>query len=511
MPLRRAVGVLGAVFFVWGCNAILGIEEQGVRPSVVVDAEAPDAGPNMGACLTDEDCAIADGCYTPHCTSGQCSYGLCEVAGKACAAGTCDPTTRTCSGSTDYGFRTTSYPTVAPACADASDCVVALWPFLFVGTSSGVTAMYVDDPLAAGARTIPVGGFDGPVGKLVVSGRRLWILGSPTSPDGGLATTLRIGYVDVATTPTLHRLDAMTTELGVPAPMTGFAAPDGALFVAIVTGVQGLDFASARLAPPLPTNGRFVLGGDAGASAGDGITLHPAAGLVPHALAQIVASSGERLIVHEPPSTYFAIAAPGTTAAQAEAKVVTTFPAAAGPTTFEQSAAGALLGVSAPPNDPASDCGCTSVARARWLFASKDDVAIDQATAIDTESYKNPQIAGQACHVCTGGYFSPIAQGVLLGANEALIAAPAGDPPANRIRTAVRLVTRAPAAADARRRFVLPTAEHPSGNFATDRLAFAADRGLGFLVVSDAANTARVSIFDPRCEAPLPSSADAGE
>lgn len=499
--LAGALGVAALLVLVApGCNLVLGIEEQGRRPITATDATVAETGVTTGPCTQDADCVAPDACYTAHCdtSTGRCWNRVCEVAGKACSAGTCNPTTRACEGTTDYGFRTTSYPVIAPGCADAGECVAAIWPFLFVGTPGGVTAMYVDDPLAKGARTIPVSGFEGAVGKLVASGSRLWILGTPEGGDGGTTMTVALGFIDVPTsTTTLERLDATTSRFDEPlVSMTAFAAPKEALYVALALGPGAAGFPNALITPPLPARGRFVLAGAGGG--GDAIELRPASDVPQGASGLLVGSSGERLVVHEFPSTYFMITGPGTPAPKAEARIATTFAPAVSFPSFAQGRQGALVSASIVHDDPPNDCGCSSVARMRWLFASKDDRAIDQTTAIDVERYRNEQSNNQPCHTCLSGYFVPPVRAVWLDDNTALVAAPAKDP--NRARTAVRAVTRSPAERLTGRRFVVPPEEASAGTPGADRLAFTADKGIGFLVITDVMNRARLSIFDARCQ-----------
>jgi hypothetical protein len=507
--VRRAAFVVGAALVpaalsLWGCNMILGIEEQG-RRSDGADARGADAAPGGESCAQDSDCIAPDACYTPHCDTshGRCWYGLCEVAGKACSAGSCNPTTRRCEGETDYGFRTTSFAlTATPACTDPTSCVAALWPFVFIGTASGVVATFVDDPLASAARSLSVSGFDGPVTKLVASGSRLWILGALSASDAGSAT-LPIGFVDVPSDPTVRRLEATTTSFDFPlAAATAFPAPDGALYVSIDSPAKG--FATALVNAPLPPRGQFAIAGEgAGTAKGPSdYTLQPASGVNVDA-GVLAASSGDRLVVHSYPSTYVILASPGSPSARAEAPAVATFPPPLVPPSFAQGPDGALLLGGSLSADLPGDCNCTSVARARWLFANGSASTIAMDTAVDVEDYQNAQVAGQACHTCAGSYFLPLTRVAWLDSNRALVATAASDPSENRVRAAVRVVTRDPLGADPKRRFVLPANELPTGNFAAERIALTTDRGLGYLVVTSATQRSQLSVFDPRCESGL--------
>ncbi|MDF2696738.1 MAG: hypothetical protein K0S65_5121, partial [Labilithrix sp.] len=259
---------------------------------------------------------------------------------------------------------------------------------------------------------------------------------------------------------------------------------------------------------PLPDRGRFELavgdGGvvglttDAGAGASD-FTLHPAAGVTVDA-GLLAASSGDRLVVHSYPSTYVILASAGSPAARAEAPTVVTFPPPLVYPSFAQGPDGALLLAGSLASDLPGDCNCTSLSRARWLFARGNDSAIEPDVAVDVEDYQNAQIPDQPCHTCTGAYFLPLTRVAWLDSKSALVAAAASDPATNRARTSVRLVTRDPLGTDPTRRFVIPEAELPSGNFAADRIALTTDRAHGYLVISDATRRTTLSIFDPRCE-----------
>ena len=240
--LRAALGALGIlVTSTWGCNLLLGIEEQARRPEAARarDRRVDDARRRVRA----EHGLRRAGCLLPPRIAiralADAGTGSAEIAGRACAAGSCNPVTKQCEGATDYGLRTTSHSmTVAPACTDPQDCVAARWPFVFIGANNGVIATFVDDPIADAARSLTVG-VEGVVTKLVVSGSRLWILSRVADRPRTTLFTAPLAYLDVPSNPTVRRLEAKAARFELPsAAATAFAAPDGGLYLAIDSARQ---------------------------------------------------------------------------------------------------------------------------------------------------------------------------------------------------------------------------------------------------------------------------------
>jgi hypothetical protein len=137
------------------------------------------------------------------------------------------------------------------------------------------------------------------------------------------------------------------------------------------------------------------------------------------------------------------------------------------------------------------------------VLPSLNATAVDTNKNVDPEVYSNPIVdpLTSVCHTCTGGYFNQPSLTAWLDPRSALVAAPASDPAANRVYTAVRLLERDPLAAPPKRRFVTSATDMPAGNSTVDRIALTSSGGFGFLVIADTeGNGAKLSIYDPRCD-----------
>lgn len=498
----RSVGV-GLVMLVGvaGCNALLGLDEQSLRP---------DAGPGEtgtvtpDACRVDSDCVPPNGCYTGRCDAvlGACAYTLCSSNARACSAGTCDPATLTCKDDKDYGFRAGGYavPDVTIGCKDASACVAAAFPFVFIGTPNGITALGVESIIGSAARKIPTQ-IDIHPAQLVVSGRRLWILGEVqgTAPP----YQLPIAVVSVPSDPTTPSFRATTILAAYPFPTAvGFPAPDGGLFVSFNDATQG--FPTARVDAPLPSNASFELQAASGpAPSASTLPMFRITQDAPNG--SIVASSGERLVVYRTPATFNLITTPATTTATlAPDDVMAPAPPLLAPPRFAQGPSGTVMLGGPVTADPAGDCNCTSHQRLQWVLPNASATKVDATQVADPEAYQNPFVGGDAaCHTCNpASYFVGGTLATWVDDRSALVAAPASDPAANRTLTAVRLLERDPIAAPPTRRFSTTPTDVPTGNFASDRIAIASSNGLGYLLLADSqGNGVTLATIDPRCDA----------
>lgn len=507
-----AVAVTGGVA-AFGCNLVLGIEEHEARPEdgggVDVEGAGLDATrPNGDRCTVDTDCHPPNPCYKAHCDTalGSCRYSLCEST-RACAAGVCNPQTLSCEDERDYGFRATSYGlgTITLGCKkNPSACVGSVYPFLFVGTKNEVAALRVDDLRGIEARTVPLVDLGVRPGQIVVSGRRVWILGDVQGTEPPYV--LPIASVDVPSDPTVRELRAKSATIKYPFPSAaGFPAPNGGLYVAFNDATQNLP--AALVNDPLPADLVFAVSGptpDGGAKVPDPPgtpthTMYRTTSLP--AGATLVASSGPRLLAYRFPITFNLIGDPGTAqaTAQPDTALAPPLPAYLLPR-FAQGPDGVVL-LATPINaDPPADCNCTSHQRLQWVLSSAIAPTAEANQLADPEGYSNPNATPSSpCHTCA--YFAQPSLPAWLDSKSALVAAPASDPAANRTLTSVRLIERDPIAAPPKRRSSSAPSEVPTGNFATDRIALVASGGLGFLVIADSeGNNSRLSIFDPRCD-----------
>ena len=510
LRVTMAVAVAGI-----GCNLVFGIEEHPVRPADAgIEAEAliPDAAPAPDKCSTDSDCRPPNGCYKSRCdtTLGTCRYLLCEGE-RACSAGVCNPTTFECEDERDYGFRAASYPldaTLGSCNKNPSACVGAAYPFLFVGTRDEVVAMRVDDLRATTSRRVAINGLRARPGKIIVSGRRVWVVGDIQGIEPPY--TVAIGNIEIPADPTARQLEATTAIFKYPFPsLAAFPAPNGGLYVTYDDAANPQDLPTALFSAPVSADGIFgVVGGppDGGAKVPDPpgpptVLMHRVAGLAPGS--RLVASSGPRLLAFRFPITFNLITDPGTDRATAQADTVLAppFPGLAQPR-FSQGPDGVVMMSGPIAADPPGDCNCSSRQRMHWVLPNVTATAVDISKFIDPEVYQNPLVDPLAvCHTCTGGYFAQPSLTTWLDPRSALVAAPASDPAANRAFTAVRLLERDPLAAPPKRRLVTTAAEPPAGNSTVDRIALTGSGGFGLLVIADnEGNGARLSIYDPRCD-----------
>lgn len=503
--------------FVAGCNLILGIDEQGPRPEAV---DAGEAGPPLTGdrCNVDGDCAPPNGCYTGRCDTvvGACVYELCAVKDRLCTRGRCNLGTMTCEGESPIGFAATTYdaPGLTLGCGrDTAACVAAAFPFLFVGTPTGVVALVADDLGATVARTITISGPPIVPARIVASGRRLWILGAAqgTTPP----YTLPIATIDVPADPTATSLALHVGSFAFASPNAGaFVAPNGGLW--LTTAVDTSVYA-ARIDAPIGTTGAIwpetavTDGGlDASEAGADGGLVPPPSSeptivmrRVPlPAGGAIVAASGDRLVVHRAPGTINLVTGAGTTAPElGPDQPIAPAPIALGAPAFTAGPEGTTLMSVAVNGDVAAECNCTTKARHQWLFTSAAQASVEPNLHVDAETYVNPNgVPPAPCRTCT--YFSAPSSATWIDGASALVLSAASDPVENRASAAVRLVTRDPLGGSEARRFRrLPTAS-PRGDLVTDRVALASSAGYGYLVVANAEGTdLDVTLFDPRCDA----------
>lgn len=487
-----------------GCNAILGIEEQGPRPPPEEDAGVvPEASaPRDDTCTTDADCVPPNGCYTGRCDTvlGACVYTLCESKTNACRASRCNASSGTCDPNTErrYGFKATGYtvPDVSLGCVlDPPSCVAAVHPFVFVGTKSGVSALAVDDLLATSPRVVPVRGFDLPAARVVASGRRIWLLGAVQ----GTAAPYRvpIGVIDVPSDPTVTSLEARLSTFSYSFPtIEAFAAPAGGLFVSYNDATQGLP--TAMLQTPLPPEGVFGLSG-AVPDGGAAVPSLPDATHVMHRIANVppgsslVASSADRLIAYRFPASLNLVPNPAQPAAAAMPDAsVDVGPAALAAPRFATGPDG-VVAMTLPVDPAPADCNCIAEQRLLWLLPNAAATSFDQNQLVAYERYTNPMQT--TCGNCQPFAIPSLA--AWIDAKTILAAAPGSE--GERTRTAVRVLTRDPIAAPATKRFV--TVPEEQGDFAVHKVALTSSAGFGYLLVANAeGNAVALSLFDPRCE-----------
>lgn len=510
--VRAAIAIAVATV---GCNLVLGIEEHDLRAAdagIEAEAPIPEAAPPTDRCTSDADCRAPNGCYKARCdtTLGVCRFALCE-GGRACSAGVCNPATLKCEDERDYGFRAASYPlgtTLGSCSKNPSACVGGAYPFLFIGTRDEVVALRIDDLRTTDVRRVPINDLRVRPGRIVASAHRVWIVGDVQGSEPPY--TLAIASIDVPADPTTRELAAKSGTLKYPFPsVEAYPAPNGGLFIAYDDAANPQNLPAALISEPLTTDG--VVGVAAGQPADGGtkvpdppspptLVMYRTASLV--AGSNLVASSGGRLLAYRFPITFNVITGPGTAEATAQADTVLAPPyAGLVVPRFTQGPDGVVLMGGPIVADPPGDCNCSSRQRMHWILPNALATTVDTSKFLDPEVYSNPFADPAICRSCPLGYFAQPSLAVWLDSRSALVAAPQSDPAANRVLTAVRLLERDPLAASPKRRVAMPATELPTGNFASDRIALAASNGFGFLVIADPeGNSARLSIFDPRCD-----------
>jgi hypothetical protein len=507
--LGVALGGLGTIVSLASCNLVFGIEEQGTRSledaNDASDDSAEAGRPALEKCKRDADCIAPNTCFTPHCDTvlGACTYALCEAKGRTCAAGVCNTATFACSDPQPYSFITTRYdvPNVTSGCGPSpNDCVAAAFPFVFIGTRDDVVALRGDDLVATTPTKVAISDLTVRPAQLLVSGRRLWVLGAVQGQVPPYR--LPIASIDVPSDPTVASLHAQTLVLTYPYPTArAFAAPNGGVYVTYDDAPSG--FPTAALAGPLPANTNLVAAMDGGSPPPGAVVMTRVTGAPGNGT--IVASSGSRLVVHRYPSTFNIVASPGTEAAATQPDLPLQ-PAlvAYGPITFAVGSDGTMVMSGAVNADvPMPDCNCTSHVRLQWVFPNAIATTTDTGVFLDPEGYTNP-FSGMspACRVCMGDYFGPRALATWIDRRSVLIAAPYSGQGPNRSITDVRVLARDPSEANEKRRAQTKATDSPHGDFATDRIALTSANGIGYLVIADGqGNDVSLSVVDPRCDA----------
>ena len=478
------------------------VVESGAPETSILDAADEPRVPHAH-CTADVDCVAPNACYTAHCdlVLGACTYALCEAKGRACSAGHCDVAKSTCDAPQDYGLRTTRYEIGGATLGcptSANDCFAAIYPFVFVGTTTDVVIVRADDLRATAFTAVNHGGSPVPPARIVASGRRLWILGAVqgTAPSYRLPLT----WIDVPSDPTVASIAVQSTLVTWPfVDAVGFAAPDGGVFLSSGDAAQG--FPTVRMNPPFPSTPTVaVANADAGPPSPK--PTNPMYRVSAPPGSALVASSGSRLVLDRGAVVNLVTGA-GTPSAQVDGDqaLVPGFAAFSAPR-FAQGPDGVVL-LTAPiiADGPPPDCDCTTHEHLHWVLPNAVAKATDVNVAVDLEGYTSPRVGGGVCHQCNPNYVTLPSLATWLDAKTALLVAPSSGPPANQAVPAVRVVERDPIASAPNRRFVPAATETPAGNFASDRIALASSNGFGYLLVASGAGTdVHLSIFDPRCD-----------
>ena len=483
MRARLALGLLlacgGASAVVAACS--LGLDETkiagggdgGVDGATPVDGGADGDAANPVACQNDPDCKPANACLTGRCDKarGVCLYDLCPAA--ACKASVCNPSTKTCSVPTTYGFHAGSFKVTAGGVgcggggAGGRRCFAAVFPFVFVGTTNGVVAYSVADPTDSSPAALPVAGLPFFPQNIVASGTRVYFVGAVAGNY-----KVPIAWVDVPGDPTVAKLSATTVFNSLQLPSIDRVFPDTAGGIYLVHDSVAKSYPAAHVTAPLKDL--------------DALTFFATAGLP--AGAAPFAASGSRLVTFRQESgpnwaANFSLepnAATGSAQNSGEGSLVPSFGNSYLPAYVSHGSEGSLVFNTGAVNAPDGGGATLTAARLGWIVEDAGVTKVEATAKIDVEKYGvNPGVGADVP--------GPVAW---LDSKRALVLAASA---ANTSQTAVQLATRDPQPAIVPgRRFVLP--------FVPSVLAATASNGFGYVLAPDAPDSATVHMFGTGCD-----------
>lgn len=429
-------------------------------------------------CTRDEECATTHGCLKGRCdlTRLVCVYDVCRPT--ACNAAACDTAKAACEAPKPYPYRAAQFATRSPVVTNGRG-FAAVYPFLFVLTSTGAVAFNISTPSSTTPPEVPIVGLGFVPTQMVTSGNRVYFTAAHTGP-AEMATRLPVAYADVPTDPFAERIVAHGALATYNQPQTSAATlfPRGgqtALHVGPVAGSFPAALLEAPLVEPLVVTG---------------LPITFSAGSIP------VAVSGNRLVMYSlNPATSIAsfgiIAGAGNPSTQnagdtafADYSLVTPSQA------WDSSDDGAVYwSVGSRTKLPSAEPPEPATRAVKGGFILPDATGMFQQANIDVEVYANVAVADGAAVA------GPVA---LLDADTALVTtADAANPTAT---TAVQFVKREPLAvlknADGTtpRRLTIPAP-------ITSIVGAAASNGLGFVLENRATPTphGEIHVFDPAC------------
>jgi hypothetical protein len=182
--------------------------DSGTTPKTDAGVAAGDAGADAGpttSCTKDADCVSTDPCLVGRCDlpRSECVFDICPTKGTTCSAAICS--NDTCGAATPYKFASATKISVPSglSCAPGK-CIVAVHPFVFLGTNEGVVA-YPFDPANPSPAPIVVSDIPFLATGLGVSGDRVYVVGG-TLNNG--VTRTQIAWIDVPSSPLVSAIHA---------------------------------------------------------------------------------------------------------------------------------------------------------------------------------------------------------------------------------------------------------------------------------------------------------------
>ena len=442
---------------------------QGPLSDANADTGSP-TGPDAAPCEDDSACKATHACLTGKCDLSRktCVYDVCKAT--ACNAAVCDVEKATCGAQTPYKLKATQFSLGQQILC--GNCAVAVHPWLFVVTPTGVVAYNVSNVGAADPPQVPITGLGFVPGQMIQAGGRVWLLGGQSGPG---PSRFPIAYIDPPADPFATKIAATTVLVGYDRPSEGISLFNGGGGAALLIGPAASQYPSSLLEPPLvePVSKTTT-------------ALPFAQNTGP------VATSGRRLLMGGligATETVNFIEGAGTATPQGGLPVGLPEVGAVGnQRRFAQSADGAIffaagVHVGAPPDVR------TRALRGHFVVADQAAPIVGNV-GVDIEVYDDPAVViGE-----NGGVLGPLA---MIDAKTVMVTALARE---NAAQTAVDFIVREP----------LGFAKDPGGQIQRQVLpvglgAFAAataSNGIGYLVANDQPGppaTGTVYVFDPAC------------
>lgn len=451
-----------------GCS--LGLDPNLIPGSDAGSDAARDTGldaPNPTQCKADPDCKSPNGCLTGKCVDGQCAYTLCPAS--ACNVAVCGQ--GSCSAPTAYGFHAGSFHVALGniGCGGiARRCFAAVYPFVFVGTTNGVVAYSVADPVDSAPKPLPVAGLPFFPNLLVASGTTIYFVGpyAGAGPD----YKIPIATLSVPTDPTVKEMNATTVFDTLEVAGVDAVFPDTSGGVYLVKYDSTNFYPAAHVTAPLTDLAS--------------LTFEPTAGLP--AGSAVAAASGSRLVAfrQQNGNSYDALfsleSAAATVNAQngGEQSTLAKMGQTYAPTYVAQSPSGGVLWNTASVDVPDGGFGTTVSTRLAWVLADQVATAFDATVHVDVATYNTGGLGGDLP--------GPVAW---VDDNTAIVTSASTS---NQATSVVQIATRngTPTIVPGRS-FQLSV--HPS------QLGVAASSGFGYVLSPDQPDGARVDVFGTSC------------
>lgn len=443
------------------------------------DGGTKDGAAPVSACAKDDDCVAPNACAKGRCDllAKRCVYDVCRP--MACNTSACDTAANTCAAPAPYKFSVTKFQVGLPA-----QRMVAVYPWLFVQTSTGIVAFNVSNPALATPPKVAISGLGFVPTQTVATANRVFFMTGPSGPGNIPTSTLPIAYVDVPPDPFATKIEAKGT-------LATFSRPgnegvvmlphenDNVLLYSTTGGGPAPVYNATIVQPP------FV----------EPVTFTTTPLVFQAGYAPLNVTSGNRFLMqaYDPPSGTFGFATVNNAGSTAPMNGGAYSFADAGPhgpiQTFAMGPGGSVFWSSAslnlPPSNP-DPASTTRAARAQFLFADGAG-GYDRPSSFDMEAYAIPPVAFNAQAVGPSALLDPDTALVLTAARE--------NPPA---QTSVQVAKRNPLGlvkdGMAVRRAVVPV---PIGTF----VAAAGANGIGYAVANETMPTpnATVYVFAPDC------------